>query len=165
MKLSFHEGPADRVETGTLVVCQFEGERPLQGAVGEVDWRLHGWLSRLLIEGRLDGEYRSCVLIPANRLHAARVIILGVGDPNELGTRRLSELAETVRDKVAGLKEERLAVALPDRTHDDEEEHALWTRELHRSFVRPLMESGVGELTILGTHNLVEQIKTWTQPS
>jgi len=127
MTVSFHSGPVDRIQTGTLFVAHFAGERPLRGEAGIVDWRLHGWLSRLLMEGRIDGTLGSSLLVPAHRLPAQRVVLLGLGDPDDLNDDRLANVAHDVRDKIAGLKEKNASLAMPS---GNPEQLERWTRAL-----------------------------------
>src|SRR5215831_20221550 len=67
-------------------VCLFvtEDERPLGGAAGYADWRLCGQLSRLLVDGFLEGSRGESLLLPsAGRMGPGRVVILGVGPQSE----------------------------------------------------------------------------------
>lgn len=113
MRIRLHTGPIDRVDTGTLVVGHYENDRPLVEAAGEIDWRAHGWLTRLLQDGRIDARFGSTLLLPAARLLARRVILVGLGERGRLDEEKARELAREVARKIAGLKETRAAIAFP----------------------------------------------------
>ena len=54
-------------------------------------------------------------------------MLLGLGDPDEINADRIASLTRDVRDKIAGLKEERAALALPSATAEQLEQ---WVRVL-----------------------------------
>jgi hypothetical protein len=85
----------------------------LSGDAGLVDWRLHGALSRLLIAGRIKGEFGSDLLMPANHLRASRIILMGLGSASTLDSEHLGRVLDEVREKLDGLKETRFAISLP----------------------------------------------------
>jgi len=163
MKLAFHHQSIETIRTGTLVVAHFEGERPLLGEAGLVDWRLHGALSKLLLAGRLDGSFGSNLLLPANHLFADRVLIMGMGEPRKLVSRKLAELARMVHKKVTGLRESRFAVALPGSKPG-------WPTPvdvagaLASGLLAPLVKKNpFEEITIVGTPDMEVQLRSWAE--
>jgi hypothetical protein len=69
-----------RVEAELLVAPVRSGERPPRGLAGRADWHLCGFLSRLILAGRILGEEGETTLVAVQgRLHAARLLLLGIG--------------------------------------------------------------------------------------
>jgi len=71
----------DELPPGGLLVFFLFGERaPLAGAASLVDWRLHGHLSRLVIDGFIAGAAGEAVLVPlGRRLPQEHLVLLGLG--------------------------------------------------------------------------------------
>jgi hypothetical protein len=69
-----------RVEADLIVAPLWSGDRPPQGVAGFADWHLCGFLSRLILEGRLRGAAGETTLIAVQgRLLAPRLLLLGCG--------------------------------------------------------------------------------------
>jgi hypothetical protein len=69
-----------RVEADLLVAPLWSGDRPPQGVAGYADWHLCGFLSRLILAGRLAGAPGETTLIAVQgRLLAPRLLLLGCG--------------------------------------------------------------------------------------
>ena len=84
MRSDRYIGSLDELETDVIVVTLFETERPPLGVSGLIDWRLNGFLSRMIIAGTIEGKENELVLIPLHkRLLARRVLILGLGKPEQ----------------------------------------------------------------------------------
>jgi len=82
-----YNGPA-------LVVAVPGGEAPLDGAAARADGALDGLLSRLRAEGEVKGKVgETTVLHTMGRLPAARVILVGIGDPATLSVSDLRRAA------------------------------------------------------------------------
>ena len=103
----------DRAPCGTLVVGMFSGERPPKGEAGWADWRTGGALSRAIQGGRVDGAAGSCVLMPPGKLPAGKLLVVGLGAPNEFKGKQLGAAIDLALQKLAGLKEDDFAIALP----------------------------------------------------
>ncbi len=70
----------DGLKSEALAVPFFEDERPLQGPLGLVDWRMCGGVSRLILRGRLRGAAGETTLIPARpRLAFEKLFLFGLG--------------------------------------------------------------------------------------
>jgi hypothetical protein len=70
----------DALRSEALSIPFFEDERPLAGALGLVDWRLSGFVSRLILRGRISGRSGECVLVPARpRLSFEKLFLFGLG--------------------------------------------------------------------------------------
>jgi len=69
-----------RVEADLIVAPLWAGDRPPRGIAGFADWHLCGFLSRLILAGRLHGDAGETTLIAAQgRLLAPRLLLLGCG--------------------------------------------------------------------------------------
>lgn len=106
----------DGISGDALILGHAEGERPLRGVSGAVDWRLGGRLSRLVASGRATGERGSAVLVPGRpRLSFQRVVLIGLGPiPIDDESARLGTLA--MLDVLDRLVARTAAIALPGRT-------------------------------------------------
>lgn len=70
----------DALKSEALSLPFFSDERPLRGALGLVDWRLCGRISRLQAAGVVDGHLGETVLVPARpRLTFEKVFLFGLG--------------------------------------------------------------------------------------
>lgn len=70
----------DLLKSEALCVPMFSDERPARGALGLLDWRLCGRVSRLIQRGQLTGVRGETVLVPARpRLTFEKLFIYGLG--------------------------------------------------------------------------------------
>ncbi|AKU91232.1 hypothetical protein [Vulgatibacter incomptus] len=70
----------DRLDAGDLVLFVGEGDRPLRGLAGFVDWRMCGELTRRVKEGFFAGAAGEALLtVPAGRLPVSRIFVFGAG--------------------------------------------------------------------------------------
>ncbi len=80
MKIGALYHDVTRVETDLLVAPLWLGDRPPRGIAGFADWHLCGFLSRLIIDGRLSGAAGETTLIAVQgRLLAPGLLLLGCG--------------------------------------------------------------------------------------
>jgi len=71
----------DEAKRDCLVLPVFKDDRPLRGAAGLVDWRLHGRLSRLVKANKASAEAGETMLLPpGRRLEFRRILWFGLGD-------------------------------------------------------------------------------------
>ncbi len=103
-----------RVNADLLVTPYFAGEPPARGPFAWVDWRLCGLLSRELAAAEVPGGQRDALLAPSGgRLRAGWVLALGLGMRNECDAARLREFGRIAAQRIAELKAELGAIALP----------------------------------------------------
>ncbi len=87
----------DQLDCDLLVLGSYEGERPPRGLTGLLDWRLNGWVSRLLLQARFAGRPSELLLFPCgHRVGPRRALLVGLGPEAELGEARLSDLLDFV---------------------------------------------------------------------
>ena len=71
----------DELQTEAMTIPFFADERPPRGTLGLVDWRLGGWVSRLLLGGSLTGERGETLLIPSRpKLSCEKLFLFGLGE-------------------------------------------------------------------------------------
>lgn len=70
----------DTLKSEAMALPMFSDERPLRGALGLVDWRLGGQISRLILRGRVTGAAAEKVLVPARpKLPFDKLFLFGLG--------------------------------------------------------------------------------------
>jgi hypothetical protein len=113
----------------------FEERGPLRGLLSLVDWRLHGHLSRLIIDGFASGAVGETLLVPLERRLSQRdLLIVGLGGvPRALEADEFCAALEQLFASVVGLGHESLALCLPGRPEElVETVQALeWLLEAH----------------------------------
>lgn len=87
--LALEVGDSDslaRVGAEVAVAGFFRDQRPLRGGAGLADWRLCGFVSRLLLDARVTGEPADAILTSTHgRLRAARLLLVGLGARQRFG--------------------------------------------------------------------------------
>lgn len=106
----------DALRCEALALPLFSDERPLRGALGLVDWRMCGFVSRLRGAGRLQGAWQETVLIPARpKLTMDKLFLFGVGASAELDATRVRAAVDHMLDTLAKARVRTTALALPGR--------------------------------------------------
>jgi len=106
----------DSLKTEALCIPFFEDERPLGGALGLVDWRMCGLLSRLIERGRVTGARGETVLVPARpKLTFEKLLLFGLGRKDELDDVRLAEAIERMLGTLVRARVRVSVVVLPGR--------------------------------------------------
>ncbi len=113
-----HDGVLDRIrDVEAIVLGLFEDERPLKGMTGFVDWRLHGLLSRLVLQQRLEGTLLEGCLMPSRgRLPMDMVFLFGLGSLEELSVQTFQRVAFQVVGTMARARVGHFALSLWDLT-------------------------------------------------
>ncbi len=85
LRVTFETGhPAKLDGLDGVVAVAFQDERPLQGVAVRADWRLNGYLSRLLMDSRFVGERGEWLLLHTQgRLPYTHLFLVGAGRKNE----------------------------------------------------------------------------------
>jgi hypothetical protein len=104
----------DALHSDLLVLGCFEDDRPMHGLGSLLDWRLNGWISRLIQRNRYVGVFGEQLLFPAgHRVGPSRVLLFGLGPQGEFDEARLSEALETIWAVLNRLRLRELAFAVP----------------------------------------------------
>jgi hypothetical protein len=104
-----------RVEADLLVAPLRLGDRPPRGVAGFMDWHLCGYLSRLILDGRLSGEAGETTLVASQgRMLAPRLLILGCGGREApFDADAGAALAERAATVAGGLRISSVAIEVP----------------------------------------------------
>lgn len=135
--VSFVSPTIRRLETSSsdlAVFFCFEEMRPFRGIVSLLDWRLHGRLSRMMIEGFFTGEKNVPLLVLPNRLLARQyVLLIGLGERLEFGEHLYKEALFKAFEIHKSLRTKKPLFALPGRVEDAAEpEKAMeWFLEVY----------------------------------
>jgi hypothetical protein len=106
----------DRTRAGVLALFRFKEMRPLAGISSLVDWRLHGHLSRLIIDGFFKGDAEESLLIPlGRRLPQEYLLVVGLGDRAGFTEKSFDSCLKKLFDTARGVNRSEIAVALPGR--------------------------------------------------
>ena len=112
-----------RVGAEIAVAGFFRDQRPLRGGAGLADWRLCGWLSRLLLASRASGELGEAVLtITHGRLRAPRLLLVGLGARARFGGDAHRSAVEASLQRLLDLGVGSAALDLPPPTGDASED-------------------------------------------
>ena len=102
---------ACRFATRALVVGFFADERPLRGEAGLVDWRMNGYVSRLLERQRLSGETEESTLVASSgRLRAEFSLLMGLGERSLYGYERITNVTAGVTQTLQKLHVDEFAL-------------------------------------------------------
>jgi len=106
----------DELKSEALALSFFEDERPLRGALGLVDWRMCGQISRLLLRGRASGAFGEAVLVPTRpRLPFEKLFLFGAGRIGELDEARFEAVVGRMLETLDRARVRASVVALPGR--------------------------------------------------
>ena len=112
-----------RIGAEIAVAGFFRDQRPLRGGAGLADWRLCGWLSRLLLASRASGELGEAVLtITHGRLRAPRLLLVGLGARARFGGDAHRNAVEASLQRLLDLGVGSAALDLPPPTGDASED-------------------------------------------
>jgi hypothetical protein len=114
MKIRISTASPDALARETLILGFFSDERPPRGYCGLVDWRLNGMISAEIAEGRISGSFleKIAYAFPA-RIHAARLLLLGMGAVSDLTYDRLYNTGFEMAKTAAGIGTTDLALPMP----------------------------------------------------
>ncbi|MCS6798796.1 MAG: hypothetical protein NZ898_09735 [Myxococcota bacterium] len=122
----------DGLRTEAFAAAFFEDDLPFAGALGLVDWRLAGALSRLVIRGRLVGRRGERWLLPGRpRLGVDRLLVVGLGAREEASEASLREATRELVEVLGRMGVRSFACALPGRVEGlvDAERSIEWLLE------------------------------------
>lgn len=106
----------DALRSEALAIPFFEDERPLAGALGLVDWRLSGFLSRLILRGRISGRAGESVLLPARpRLSFEKLFLYGLGPRSDFDERVLRDATSRMLGALSKARVRASVLVLPGR--------------------------------------------------
>ena len=103
LQVTFETGhPAKIVGLDGIVASVFLDDRPLKGVAAHADWRLNGFLSRLVLEGRFQSNSGEWLLVHTQgRLPYSHLFLVGMGKRADHSRALATRLLEKVASKVA----------------------------------------------------------------
>jgi Cytosol aminopeptidase family, N-terminal domain len=100
-----------------MVVTFHVNERPLQGAVGKLDWRFQGAISHFLRTGALTGQEGECAYLPIKKGERVfHLLLVGSGSSKKPGQRAkpTARVMKVLRENLEGLKIKGLGLSAGD---------------------------------------------------
>ena len=159
MEIKITQDPIADARTPLLALPIFAGEEGVTGAVAAIDERLDGQISGLRERGDFRGKKDETLLLYPREgsVGAERLLLVGMGKPEELDRERLRRAAGTATKRAAKLRVDRLAFPLidastPPPTGDGAGHDPLGAREVARA---------LAEGAVLGSYTF-EELKTRT---
>jgi len=114
MKIKVSYEKIDRLDVEAVVLFNFMDQRPLKGACGFIDWRMNGYLSRLILDGSVDGDCGESLLIdPGRRLRGDKILVWGLGESRKLNRKLLKEQSREMTGQLIKIGVRDFAVAPP----------------------------------------------------
>lgn len=108
--------PLDAIRSDALIIAFFSDEMPTRGALGLVDWRLCGLISRMVVRKRIQGAWGETVLLPAYpRLGMDKLILVGLGESGSFHSGLLSEAIGHMLLTLSRVAARSSAMVLPGR--------------------------------------------------
>jgi hypothetical protein len=106
----------DALRCEALALPLFCDERPLSGTLGLCDWRLCGFVSRMLVAGRIVGDPLETVLIPARpKLSLDKLFVFGLGARSDFDAAGFERAIDHMLDTLARARVRTTALVLPGR--------------------------------------------------
>lgn len=107
----------DGLRCEALALPFFSDERPLRGPLGLIDWRLCGFVSRLLVSGKIAGNLLETVLVPARpKLSVDKLFLFGLGAADQLTETKRGRAISHMLDTLARARVRTSAMVLPGRS-------------------------------------------------
>jgi len=107
----------DALRCEALALPFFSDERPLRGPLGLVDWRMRGFVSRLLVQGKLGGTALETVLIPGRpKLSMDKLFLFGLGPQVGFDTAQLDRVIDHMLNTLSRAHVRTTALVLPGRS-------------------------------------------------
>jgi hypothetical protein len=101
----------DNLRGGILAVAAFSDEKPPQGLVGLLDWRIPGKISRWMRKSFYEANFGEQMLFtPGRRLAVEKILLFGAG-PYATFHQRRAEVAYAMAESLLRLRERDLVVA------------------------------------------------------
>ncbi len=115
MQLQFTNTSVDRIDCDLLILGCCEEERPLRGAAGLTDWRLHGLLSKTILKHRFAATCDEKLLLPGgHRLGCKRILLIGLGNQLQVDVTRVQAFGKAAVVNALSLQAKSCAVYYPD---------------------------------------------------
>src|SRR5437867_1278277 len=117
MDIKVRTGNVEEEAADAVVVMHCEGEPRLTGGAAALDTRLKGRLAALLKSGEFTGKPNQVSIVhiaPGERVHAKRVVLVGLGKPKDVSLEKLRQSMATAAKAVRNAGAESFAVSVQD---------------------------------------------------
>jgi len=105
-------------------------ERPVRGLASFVDWRICGYLSRLLQSAHFQGEAEEALLLALEEgLPCRRVFVLGLGEKREWTAESIEQQVKKTQKKLRMAGVSSLAMATPEMAPEE-----MWQKACNKHF-------------------------------
>ena len=106
----------DALQSEAIMAPLFSDERPLCGVLGLIDWRLCGFVSRMIQRGVVKGALGENVLMPLRpRLLVDKLFLFGLGPSAEFDEARAAAATERMLAAGVSARMRAMALVLPGR--------------------------------------------------
>lgn len=113
MQLNIIQGNIQESQADTLIVNLFEGASAPSGATGAVDQALNGAISEMIASGDLTGKPGEVGVVYTRRaIPARRVLVVGLGKPEELSLETVRQAAGAAIQRARALNAKQVATIL-----------------------------------------------------
>ena len=107
----------DVLQSEAILAPFFKDERPLTGVLGLIDWRLCGFVSRLILDGVVVGSLGETVLVPLRpRFAADKLFLFGLGEQAQWDESLQQSVTERMLNVGTAARVRALALVLPGRS-------------------------------------------------
>ncbi|MBI5179781.1 MAG: hypothetical protein HZA05_00065 [Nitrospirae bacterium] len=103
MKANIFSERLTKIEDKVIVAGFFSDVRPLKGLAGDIDWLFNGEISRLILDGKLNGQIGDSLLLCSNRLKTRNVLLLGMGNRERFDSSAVRNTAKLLANKLSAL--------------------------------------------------------------
>lgn len=114
MKLGVSRKGIDRIKAEVAVLPFFQDERPLKGGAGQIDWRMNGAISELILKKVMIGELGESVLIvPNRRVDCEKILMVGLGISSACTEETLQSTARQIVEQMARINVSDFSLYVP----------------------------------------------------
>lgn len=114
MKVKVYTDTIDYLSTNLLILPFFRDCVPLKGNLGLVDWRLNGFLSGLMMNGRIKQEEFEKILVPPfERIPADRVLLVCMGLKEDFSPSMMNDFTYGLLETAYKISYSSFAVSFP----------------------------------------------------
>jgi hypothetical protein len=107
----------DLLHSEAILAPFFNDERPLRGVLGLIDWRLCGFVSRMILQGVVRGERGESVLVPLRpRMRMDKLFLVGLGAEKDFDDSLLHSATERMLEIGTRARVRAMALVLPGRS-------------------------------------------------
>jgi hypothetical protein len=107
----------DVLRSEAILAPFFSDERPLTGVLGLLDWRLCGFVSRMILQGFVHGHSGEAVLVPLRpRMRMDKLFLFGLGPEQDFNETLLGSATERMLEIGTRARVRAMALVLPGRS-------------------------------------------------